>query len=193
MLLAFLDTETTGLDPDRHRALEIALRVIDSQTMHHIVSYETLIRQSPEVWAEADPRSLKIHGLTKEKLLDGKEERVVESELLSILKGCGLEEGKGVFLCQNPSFDRPFFSQLISQTLQEESRFPYHWLDLASMFWASLLIREPARAQALTENDLSKNRIAAFLGLPPESTPHRAMRGVDHLIACYNRLLLGRD
>ena len=141
MLLAFLDTETTGLDPDRHRALEIALRVIDSQTMHHIVSYETLIRQSPEVWAEADPRSLKIHGLTKEKLLDGKEERVVESELLSILKGCGLEEGKGVFLCQNPSFDRPFFSQLISQTLQEECKQHSVTLCLSHNFLQKSIVR----------------------------------------------------
>src|SRR5690606_41210059 len=52
MLLIFLDTETTGLDPDKHRTLEIAYKVIDAQTDLPIVSYQTIVSQPLEIWAE---------------------------------------------------------------------------------------------------------------------------------------------
>ena len=53
MYLIFLDTETTGLNPEKHRIIEIAYRVIDSITGKGLVSYETIITQSAEVWAYA--------------------------------------------------------------------------------------------------------------------------------------------
>ena len=42
MLNVFLDTETTGLDPMRHRVIEIAFKVVESHEV--IVSYEAIIR-----------------------------------------------------------------------------------------------------------------------------------------------------
>ncbi|MCC5831861.1 MAG: 3'-5' exonuclease [Chlamydiales bacterium] len=188
MLLIFLDTETTGLDPDKHRTLEIAYRVIDSLTDRSIVSYETLVSQPLEVWAEADPESLEINGFTWEETLSGKPEKVVASEILNDLNHLDLGKKEGVFICQNPSFDRSFFTQLINVELQRHNGWPYHWLDLASMYWGVRLSRDPEFSKGVKESDLSKNKIAGFYGIGEEGMPHRAMNGVDHLITCYKSL-----
>jgi oligoribonuclease len=188
MLLIFLDTETTGLDPEKHRTLEIAYKVIDSQTNRTVVSYQTLVSQPLEIWAEADPESLQFNGFTWEETLSGKQEKVVAGEILNDLNRLGLGDKGGVFICQNPSFDRAFFTQMINTELQRHNGWPYHWLDLASMYWGVRLSREPEFSKKIEEADLSKNKIAAFYGIPEEKDPHRAMNGVDHLIACYTAL-----
>jgi len=187
MLLIFLDTETTGLDPDKHRALEIAFCVVDAGSGRHLVSYESVISQSQEIWAEADPESLKINGFTWEEILDGKSEKAVAAEILENIHGSHITEKTGAFVCQNPSFDRAFFSQIISPDLQARCGWPYHWLDLASMYWAYHLLKEP-RTVLQRESDLSKDRIADHFNIPPETSPHRAMNGVRHLMACYDAL-----
>lgn len=188
MLLIFLDTETTGLDPEKHRTLEIAYKVIDSQTNRTVVSYQTLVSQPLEIWAEADPESLQFNGFTWEETLSGKQEKVVAGEILNDLNRLGLGDKGGVFICQNPSFDRAFFTQMINTELQRHNGWPYHWLDLASMYWGVRLSREPEFSKKIEEADLSKNKIAAFYGIAEEKDPHRAMNGVDHLIACYTAL-----
>jgi len=188
MLLIFLDTETTGLNPEKHRALEIAFQVIEAGTGRSLVSHQSIIAQTAEVWAEADPESLKVNGFTWEMLLKGKTEHAVAAEITGDLNHAGLGEKGGVFICQNPSFDRAFFSQLIDVDQQDAFEWPYHWLDLASMFWALRLREDPKNLTHMSERDLTKNKIAAAYGLPPETGPHRAMNGVEHLIACYQAL-----
>ncbi len=190
MLIIFLDTETTGLNPAKHRTIEIAFRIFDLLSQRWINNYQALIFQPPEVWAEADPESLKINGFLWEDLLkNGKQEQVAAAEIIENINGTGIREKSGIFLCQNPSFDRAFFSQVIDPDLQTSCGWPYHWLDLASIYWSFRLFNDPASTKTLYEEDLSKDKIAAYLGLPPEVRPHRAMNGVNHLVACYERVL----
>jgi oligoribonuclease len=188
MLLIFLDSETTGIDPESHRVIDIAFKVVDLETHELITSYESLVFQPMEVWALADPESLQITGLSYEKLMDAPSEKVVASEIAHDLNLMRLQEKSGIFICQNPSFDRLFFNQLISGTLQDEYGWPYHWLDLASMYYAKRLMQDEKWGKALKEQDLSKNRIAEHYGLAPERKPHRAMNGVNHLMECYRAL-----
>lgn len=183
MYLIFLDTETTGLNPEKHRILEIAYKVINSMTGMVVVGNELVVAQSAEVWAAADPHSLEINHFIWEEIIKGKTERAVASEIANDLNRLGLGQKEGVFICQNPSFDRAFFLQLINADLQEQYGWPYHWLDLASMFWAAC-----KDAKILKEASLSKDSIAAYYGIPPEESPHRAMNGVKHLIECYEAI-----
>lgn len=62
---------------------------------------------------------------------------------------------------------------------------PYHWLDLASMYWAKVIAK---KKQIPEELSISKDKIASVLGLPEESIPHRAVNGVNHLMLCYERI-----
>jgi oligoribonuclease len=181
----FLDTETNGLDPFKNRILEIAIKIVDLRSGTTIASYESIVRQSSTVWKNSDPTSLQINGFTWDMLSLGKEEKTVGSELKNFFKEYHISRENSFFICQNPSFDRAFFYHLVSSAEQEELNLPYHWLDLASMYWAL------NNKKMLTNNivRLSKNAIAESLGLPSEKMPHRAINGVDHLLLCYQALL----
>lgn len=188
MYLIFLDTETTGLNPEKHRILEIAYKVLDTATDRVLIGYEEVIAQPAEVWAAADPQSLKVNGFDWETILGGKSEKFIASQITQDFNHLELSKRGGVFVCQNPSFDRAFFTQLINVDLQEHYGWPYHWLDLASMYWATCVREDQKKASLMKEKELSKNAIARHFGLPEEERPHRAMNGVRHLMACYQAL-----
>lgn len=177
MLGIFLDLETNGLNPFKHRVLEIAFQVIDLQTGALIASYDAILFQPPSIWALSDPQSLAINGFTPN--TPGLSESEAAAAITALFTKHTLVRGDAVFICQNPSFDRMFFCQLIPPETQESYQWPYHWLDLASMYWA----KHPSSLA------LSKNAIATALGLPEETLPHKAMNGVRHLLLCYQSVV----
>lgn len=186
----FLDIETTGLNPVRHHPINIAFKVVDLSTGKVNGSYQSLIRQPAEAWEKRDPKSIEINGFTWAEVMAGKDPELVGKEIISTLSNLQIQRGSSVFICQNPAFDRGFFNQLVDVYVQELLNWPYHWLDLASMFWATQVMKASRDGTALPEKiSLSKNDIAAYYHLPAEECPHRAMRGVDHLILCYNTVM----
>lgn len=189
MIGIFLDLETTGLDPTRHRILEVALRVVDLKTQEQIGSFQSIVKQPYEVWEKRDSLSLEVNGFQWSELQQGLEEADIGHRLVGLFRDWKIQRGRAVFICQNPAFDRSFFSQIIDLYTQERLKWPYHWLDLASMYWAfnverCMLENKPIQEEFI----LSKDAIAKNYNLPTEGTPHRAMNGVDHLILCYQAL-----
>ena len=190
MLGVFLDTETNGLNAFKHRVLEIAFKIVNLKSGEVKESYHTVILQPEQVWKSSDPTSLKINGFTYEKLLQGKRADIVATEITNILQRNKIRRGEAVFICQNPSFDRIFFSQLIDPDIQESLNWPYHWLDLASMYWAVGMRRGKENPEHFPwVTGFSKDRIAAVYHLPAEEYPHQAMNGVDHLLLCYEKVI----
>ena len=190
MLGIFLDTETNGLDPYRHVIIEVAFKIVDMQTGAILQSYQSLVRQEKELWEKSDPESLGVNGFSFEELQNGKPSEDVEKEIKELFFKHKIKRGSSVFICQNPSFDRVFFSQLINTNAQESLLWPYHWLDLASMYWAISLTKGKADPKCLPwHTGINKDAIAKICGLAPETKPHRAANGVDHLLACYTALL----
>lgn len=185
MLAIFLDIETTGLDPTRHRPIEIALKIYDVMTGEKHGEYQSVVRQSQEVWEQHDPVSIEINGFTWEKIKSGKEPEQAGDEIIRLFTSLNIRRGEAVFICQNPAFDRGFFSHFVPVYTQENLEWPYHWLDLASMYWTKVM----ERGVIPEKFSLSKNAIAAEYGLLPEAKPHRAMNGVDHLVECYQVVL----
>ncbi len=184
----FLDSETNGLNPKNHRLLEIAYKIVDLSSGKLTESYHAILLQPAEVWQKSDPSSLQINGFTQELLQQrGSAEENVKKEILRSFQKIPIGRKNAVFICQNPSFDRAFFSQLIDPDLQESLSWPYHWLDLASMFWAIRMarVKRDKKEKYPWDIGLSKDQIATFYHLPKEASPHRAMNGVDHLLSCY--------
>ncbi|MEM8727513.1 MAG: 3'-5' exonuclease [Chlamydiota bacterium] len=186
MLGIFLDSETNGLNIRKHRLIELAYKIVDMESGAILESFATLLSIPYEEWRKSDPSSIAVNGLSWDDLKDGMEPDQAAEAIQSSFKRLAIERGKAVFICQNPSFDRPFFSQLIDTDVQEELNWPYHWLDLASMHWSKCLTDEKVFPW---DTGVSKNQIAAALGLPPEIDPHQAMNGVDHLILCYEAII----
>lgn len=190
MYAIFLDLETTGLDAYVHRTLEIAFKIIQMDHGQEVCAYQSVVRQPEEVWNGRDPSSIEINGFTWDKLLTGKDEQVIRQEIIACFQQFNIERGKAVFICQNPAFDRAFFSQIINVYTQEQLKWPYHWLDFASMYWAFEVKKAAINNRFLPcEMNLSKNSIAQLHGLPIETYPHSAMGGVDHLLLCYKQVV----
>ena len=189
MLGIFLDIETNGLNPFKHRALEIAFQVIDLGDGEQKANYESIVYQPPYVWERSDSSSLQINGFTWQKVALGTSEATISREIVHIFNNLNIKRGNSVFICQNPSFDRGFFSQLVDVETQEKYKWPYHWLDLASMYWALHIHKLNTPVQYTPKDGLSKDEIASSLGLASEAKPHRAMNGVDHLLLCYKKIV----
>ena len=186
MLGIFLDTETNGLNAQKHKVVEIAYKIVDVQTGKVLDEYEAVIFQSFEEWKKSDPLSLKVNGFAWNDVKDGMKEKQVAEAIKLSFKRNQIKRGEAVFICQNPSFDRAFFNQLIDADTQEQLNWPYHWLDLASMHWMKCLHQGSFLPW---ETGVSKNKIAALYDLDPEATPHKAMNGVNHLILCYRHVV----
>lgn len=190
MLGIFLDIESTGLDPKKHQAIDIALKVINLSIGGVVGTFQSLIQPSQASWELRDLNSMEVNGYTWEMVSIGLEIEVIRQEILDLFKGLKIGRGKAVFICQNPAFDRGFFAQIVDIYTQEQLQWPYHWLDLASMYWALLAKKCGEEKKSFPDMlNLSKNEIARLYGLPPEAAPHRAMNGVEHLILCYEKVL----
>ena|ERR1700733_2092077 len=190
MRAIFLDMETTGLDCSRHFPIEIALKIVDLTTSYYVTSYHSVINPSFNEWERHDPISLEINGFTWDEVSNGKNLESVAQEIIALFSELKIERGNAVFICQNPAFDRGFFNNIINVYSQEGFNWPYHWLDLASMYWATLQHSLNQSSLAFPEQlTVSKNDIAKYYHILPETNPHRAMRGVEHLICCYEAVL----
>ncbi len=182
----FLDTETNGLNSQIHKILEIAIAIVDLSTGELKEEFQAMITQPIQSWEKSDQESLRINGFTWDEVSKGKTARQVSQGIIDLFIRWGVKRKQAVFICQNPSFDRVFFSQLIDSDTQELLSWPYHWLDLASMYWALTLKKAKEENTPLPwETGLSKDMIASSYNLPGESKPHRAMNGVRHLLLCY--------
>lgn len=97
--LCFLDTETTGLDPVNHHAVEIAW-ALDDGPIHTFIPWHML--------DGADPRALEINGYF-DRQIDRQKEREQspnEGDLLRHLRGVTL-------VGSNPAFDAAFLRKTL--------------------------------------------------------------------------------
>ena len=186
----FLDTETNGLNSQIHKIVELAFKIVDLASGKPIEEYQALVAPSIEAWEKSDQESLRINGFTWDEVCKGKTARHTSQAIIDVFTRCGVRRKKAVFICQNPSFDRVFFSQLIDPDTQELLSWPYHWLDLASMYWALSMNRAKEKSGPFPwETGFSKDLIASQYKLPGEEKPHRAMNGVRHLLLCYEAVV----
>lgn len=190
MKAIFLDIETTGLDPLQHSPIDLALKVIDLNSGIVIGSYQSLVKYSQDVWENGDPVSLEINGYTWESTQSGKEIKVLEKEVIALFSDIHIQREEAFYICQNPGFDRAYFNHIVPVYTQEKLNWPYHWLDLASMYWVKMTEQWQKEQKPYPKKMiLSKNAIAEHFSIPPEKRPHRAMNGVEHLIECYQAVL----
>lgn len=183
MLAIFLDQEATGLDPNKHAVIEIAFKVIDLNKGELVIDYQSIIQHPEPVWQARHLQSMKINGITREQIQAGKSIQQIREEIIQIFSNLHIDRSNSVFICQNPAFDRAYFAQIVDIYTQDKLKWPYHWLDLASIYFSKRIKEFPETL------NLSKDEIANHYQLPPENKPHRAMNGVDHLILCYDAVV----
>jgi DNA polymerase-3 subunit epsilon len=125
--LLVLDVETTGPDSQLHEVVEVGAVLLSASTLEPVKRFQSLVR--PEQFRNADPHSLRIHGLSAEKLAGAPTARQVVSRFVE-------ELGLGYIFCGwNIGFDTQFLRSLFRSAgrIEEFDRIDYHKLDLWSL------------------------------------------------------------
>lgn len=186
----FVDIETNGLCPISNVVMDVSVVIVDLNDYSNATAYTACIQLSALEWINSDPEALSINGFTPQNhdpLCQSWFQ--VERDLEKFLIKNGIKCGQAVFICQNPGFDKPFFHQIISERRMKALKMPYHWLDLASMYWMKYYGGCSPMSEFACHIDLSKDAIAKHLGLEPEEKPHRSLSGALHLMNCFKLLM----
>lgn len=148
--LAFVDIETTGLDPEKHEIIELAIVLVRQKgdkgdDFEVIEEFEVKIK--PEHIGTADPQALKVNGYDPSQW-------VFANTLSEAMKAFGEKTKDAIFVAHNMAFDYSFIDKAFKQTGIENQMF-YAKLDTISMAYAKLHANpmvEKFRLQKLCEH-----------------------------------------
>lgn len=159
MTLVYLDTETTGLDPDRHEVWELAYAV-DDGPIHSGVMFHSL--------RHADPKALAMNGYW-ERTKDAKPEVWADLE-----NGARFALEGATLVGANPAFDAAFLRARWGVT-----PWRYRLFDIEAYAMGALGWDEPKGLAAIAE------RLAIGEGLDIPAPDHTAAGDVATLRACH--------
>ena len=169
--LAFIDLETTGLDPERHEILEIGVIGVDPRTLDECDVLEVRVR--PEHIDNADPVALELIGYTPDAWADAIPLREALARIAPLLD-CAILAG------HNVGFDRAFLDAAWKRTRVEPPAMDHHVIDTATLAW-------PLVASGLIDS-LSLSTVCAELGIALEPA-HRALTDARRSLAVARRML----
>ncbi|MBK7078522.1 MAG: 3'-5' exonuclease [Myxococcales bacterium] len=155
--VAFVDLETTGLDPSRHDIIEIGIVRVDARTLEVLDEYEALV--APERLGEAQLDALAINGFTTAAWEHALPLREALLEVAPLLEGA-LVAG------HNVGFDWAFLEAGFRRAGLALPNVDYHRLDTASLAWPLVVTGELP--------SMSLDPLAKLLGLE-RPHPHRAL------------------
>lgn len=167
--IAYIDTETSGLNPTVHEVIDVAVvfdrDVAQRLALPHLTFPEGAdyafyaSRIKPERLEVAEPKALEVNGYTPEAWADAADAASVVKVLQVILKdvvSCG----------HNVGFDTDFIQNMIRRT-GSSFRMDYHKVDTVTLAYEHLI---PAGLEKL-----SLDTIRDFLGWPKDGG-HRALQ-----------------
>jgi DNA polymerase III epsilon subunit-like protein len=167
--LAFIDTETTGLDYNRHSIIEFAV----VSTIHG--EWVTKIQLPAELMAQADPQALKVNGYTPEAWVGAPVELAAYPEIYSRLEG-------HLIIGQNVAYDLTILDNTLKRLELDSIRkkLPRRYLDTMSFSYEHLA--------PLGLKSLSLEKVCDFLGIPNEGA-HTALVDARRTKAVYDKIM----
>ena len=169
--LAFVDVETTGLDPARHEVVEVAAVRVDGRSLE--VLGEAEVRVRPERLHEADPEALRVNGLSAARWSDAVPLREALERVMPLLDGA-------VLAGHNVWFDRAFLEAACRSADVALPLGDHHLLDTAVLAWPLLAAGEV--------ESLSLDAVCGRLGIE-RPLPHRALADARCSLEVARRLL----
>lgn len=164
--LAFVDVETSGLDPVENEILEFAA-VSGDDVLE--------IKIKPRRIHTATPRALEVNGYNAKDWEDAEDISVAAPKIIAFLRG-------SVIAGQNVGFDVDFIEAFLLEAGIFEV-LDYHHVDICAI---SYLMLVPYGLESL-----SLAHVCEFLGIPPEPKIHRALNGALLARKVYERFASG--
>jgi len=161
---AFVDVETTGLDPAVHEIIEFAVVFEDGSSS----SFKLL----PDKLESADPVALTVNGFNPSAWEDSFSQEQGAKEIAKLLNEC-------ILIGHNIKFDYGFIETLCKKH-QCQLNISYHTIDTVSLAY---MIMAPKGL-----NSLSLKSVCEFLGIKPEADIHRASEGAARAKAVFEAL-----
>lgn len=134
-----IDFETGGLDPQKHDPVQVAVQVLDPQTLRPVSSFVSYIKPDP---SRVSPEALAIHGISLETLADAPEPCDVFEALVEFLR----PYQQGLFVAHNAKFDYEFMTFWAAKCSPEGFKmshlFDYRLICTAQLAFQQLVLRE---------------------------------------------------
>lgn len=177
--LAFIDVETTGLNPDLHEIIDLGV-VLARQVpqagkgpaLEVIGEWEYKI--IPERLYNADPESLKINGYTPEKWADAKPAKEVLEDFAQKTQGAS-------FVAHNMAFDLEFVKRAFERA-GVKNLMHYHKIDTISLAFAKLY-HDPKVEK------FSLRFLCEYFGIKNENA-HTALSDARATLELYKKLII---
>jgi DNA polymerase III subunit epsilon len=186
--LAFVDVETTGLDPSRHEVIEVAV-VFDDYVFRRVgapwamrlrreepdvAMWHTRIR--PERIGDADPKALAVNRYDPARWADAPTASEVADDIVALLTRDGADP---IIVGHNVSFDRDFLNALLRST-GHNAKVSHHTVDTVTLCYEHLV---PCGLEWL-----SLDNVRRFMGIPTEGS-HSALKDAIDARELYRRLI----
>ena len=171
MKLAFVDLETTGLDPLKHEIIEIGMVVVDDSDF--TIIDQVNIKVKPEHPELGEPAAFKVNGYSEEEWDDA---MTLHQAMIHLSE----HADKATFLAYNATFDWAFIHVALEKT-GHANPFHYHRIDVLSVAWARIP-HDKMQSWAL-------KACCAYLHIPREPQIHRALNGAMCAYQVYRELM----
>lgn len=148
--LLLIDTELTGLNPDRHEIIQLAAVLLDKKTLKEKKSFSLYIK--PQKWANRDPESMAINNIPFVDLKNAPSLRQ------GIEKFAKFANPKNVILSFYGGIADMVFMQKAYKQIKKPFPFDYHYFNLWPFFYAYLAaqngLRNKTKHAGFTLDDL---------------------------------------
>jgi DNA polymerase III epsilon subunit-like protein len=169
MKLAFIDTETTELDPNKAAILEIAIIRVEEGV--EVDRYHSLVKPTKEEMINSNPKSLAINGYDPERWKDAPSIEEIAERVVAILDNCTL-------VGHNVSFDESMIKAVFLRH-GINKKIPYHKIDTVTLVFEHLFPIGLRRA--------SLDSVRDFLGWDKRGS-HTALKDTEDVMKLYNTL-----
>jgi DNA polymerase III epsilon subunit-like protein len=166
-----VDTETSGLDPNRASVLSIG--AIDTEDPTAQFYDECCAWDGADISDEA----LGVNGFTREEIAEPSKK--TEAELITAFMAWAMDRaGNHTLLAQNVAFDSAFI-RAAARRAGIESSFAQRSIDTHTLAWLHMTLRGIEPPTANHRSALNLDAVLQYCGIPAEPKPHNALTGAS--------------